>query len=108
MLTVEHLSRLGQALKDLRWASRKTQAQISAETGMNAPQLSRYENGHEVPSLESLVKYLSALDCDLCDLQRALVGEGSPKSTAARTDRETVLDLFVAMALGQIDAVAHR
>ncbi len=75
MITVEHLSNLGQALKDLRWASRKTQAQITTETGMNAPQLSRYENGHEVPSLESLVKYLGALGCDLCDLQKVLTGE---------------------------------
>ncbi len=72
MITVEHLSGLGQALKDLRWDARKTQAQISAKTGMNAPQLSRYENGHEVPSLESLVKYLSAIDRDVHDLQNVL------------------------------------
>ncbi len=89
MITVDHLSRLGPALKDLRWAARKTQAEIRDATGMNAPQLSRYENGHEVPSLESLVKYLSALDCDLCDLQRVLTGDASPKP---KVDREAALE----------------
>ncbi len=41
-------------------------------TGMTAPQVSRYENGHEMPTVESLVKYLNAVGADFRDLQRAL------------------------------------
>ena len=95
MINVEHLSRLGPALKDLRWASRMTQGDIRDKTGMNAPQLSRYENGHEVPTLESLVKYLHAIGCDLCDLQQALV-EGvklEKKPARPRRDDDELRDL---------------
>lgn len=73
MIDIEHLSRLGEAMKDLRWAARLTQTEVRDRTGMSAPQLSRYENGHETPSLESLVKYLAAVGADLGDLQRVLV-----------------------------------
>jgi len=70
-------------MKDLRWGARLTQTEVRDRTGMSAPQLSRYENGHETPSLESLVKYLNAVGADLCDLQRVLV-EG------VKTDARTV------------------
>ena len=88
MINVEHLSRLGPALKDLRWASRMTQGDIRDKTGMNAPQLSRYENGREVPTLESLIKYLHAIGCDLCDLQQALVEGVKLEKKPARRDAD--------------------
>ena len=72
MISLEHLSGFGEALKDLRWRARMKQVEVCRATRMTAPQVSRYENGHEMPTVESLVKYLSAVGADFRDLQRAL------------------------------------
>ncbi len=74
MIRVEHLSNFGGALKELRWRARMKQIEVCRATGMTAPQVSRYENGHEMPTIESLVKYLGAVSSDLCELQQVLVG----------------------------------
>ena len=74
MITVEHLANFGAALKELRWRARMKQVEVCRATGMTAPQVSRYENGHEMPTVESLVKYLGAVGSDLCELQTVLVG----------------------------------
>lgn len=72
MIRIEDLQRLGGALKELRWQARLKQVEVCRQTGMTAPQVSRYENGRETPTLESLVKYLHAVGADLGDLQRVL------------------------------------
>ena len=73
MISVEHLSAMGPALKELRWHARMKQVEVCRATGMTAPQVSRYENGREMPTVESLVRYLNAVEADLCDLQQVLV-----------------------------------
>ncbi len=73
MISVEQLSGFGDALKELRWHARMKQVEVCRATGMTAPQVSRYENGHEMPTVESLVRYLVAVEADLCDLQAVLV-----------------------------------
>ena len=85
MITVEHLSRFGDALKELRWRARMKQVEVCRATGMTAPQVSRYENNHEMPTVESLVKYMNAVGADLCDLQEVLVAgsEAGVSATAA-------------------------
>ncbi len=75
MLTLRHLEHLGEALKRLRGASGCTQAEICARTGLKRPQLSRWENGRDVPTLESLVRYLGAVGAGLADLERELLGD---------------------------------
>ena len=42
------------------------------ETGMSKSQVSRYETGHDRPSLVSLVKYLVAVDATVHDLGTVL------------------------------------
>ncbi len=74
MITVEDLSNLGPALKDLRQNVRMTQGEVCALAGLKSSQLSRWENGHEKPTLESVVKVLAALGRDLGDLQDILAG----------------------------------
>ena len=74
MISVENLSELGPALKELRLEVRMTQGEVCALAGVKASQLSRWENGHDKPTLESVVKILNALDCDLGDLQHILAG----------------------------------
>ncbi len=72
-----HLMELGTALRDLRVARRLTQSDVAARSGVAASQLSRWERGHEMPTLPSLVKVLSAVRADLGDLQhRMLVAAG--------------------------------
>ena len=84
MLSLYHLDRLGPALRRLRTAARFTQTEVCERTGLLAPQLSRWENGHEVPTLESLVRFLSAVGAGLSDLERLLLG----KTGDAAMDRE--------------------
>ncbi len=79
MLSTRHLKHLGATLKELRNASRFTQAEVCGHTGLRAPQVSRWENGHEVPTLESLIKYLAAIGASLADLERKLLGEEDEK-----------------------------
>ena len=74
MITVENLSSLGPALKELRNNVRMTQGEVCALAGLKASQLSRWENGHERPTLESVVKVLGVLGRDLADLQAILAG----------------------------------
>ncbi len=83
MLSVHHLDRLGGVLSKLRDASRFTQAEVCARANLHTPQLSRWENGHEMPTLESLIKYLSAIGAGLADLERALLGEEDLERIAA-------------------------
>ena len=83
MIHVDHLSGFGEALKELRWRARMKQVEVCRATGMTAPQVSRYENDHEMPTVESLVKYLSAVGSDLCELQQVLVGTAEPAEAAA-------------------------
>ncbi len=75
MLSPRHLEHLGGALKDLRGASGCTQAEVCARTGVKPPQLSRWENGRDVPTLESLIRYLGAVGAGLADLERVLLGD---------------------------------
>ena len=75
MLSLRHLDRLGDALHRLRLAARFSQAEVCARSGLRAPQLSRWENGHDVPTLESLVRFLGTVGASLADLERALLGE---------------------------------
>ncbi len=75
MISIEHLAGLGEALKELRWRMRMKQVDVCRATGMTAPQVSRYENGRETPTVESLIKYLNAVGADFADLQRVLTAE---------------------------------
>ncbi len=83
MLSIRHLERLGGALRQLRDAACFTQAEVCARADLRRPQLSRWENGHEVPTLESLIKYLGAIGAGLADLERELIGEEDRDRIAA-------------------------
>ena len=87
MISVEDLSNLGPALKDLRLNVRMTQGEVCALAGLKSSQLSRWENGHEKPTLESVVKVLAALGRDLGDLQDILAGTYDDKVAGDSGDR---------------------
>jgi transcriptional regulator with XRE-family HTH domain len=53
---------LGRTLSLLRELRGKSQARVAREAGIGKSQLSKYENGKELPKLDSLEKVLSVLD----------------------------------------------
>lgn len=63
---------LDRALRWLREERRLRQYEIAEAAGITKAMLSAYETGKQKPSLDSLDKLLTALDCDLADLQHAL------------------------------------
>src|SRR6476659_2015539 len=52
---------LGRTLGPLRELRGKSQARVAREAGIGKSQLSKYENGKELPKLDSLEKVLNAL-----------------------------------------------
>ena len=113
MISVEHLSRFGEALKELRWDARMKQVEIVRGTGMTAPQISRYENGHEMPTVESLVKYLSAVGADFHDLQRVLeteagAADGEPQPAGQSRALRQVVSGLMELNIEGMEHIEHR
>ena len=59
---------IGQWLRDIREAKNLSQADIQRATGLARPYISRVENGHTVPSIETLEKLPHALGMPLYQL----------------------------------------
>jgi transcriptional regulator with XRE-family HTH domain len=53
---------IGQKLKELREAKKLSQRDVEKRTGLLGCYTSRVENGHTVPSVETLEKYARALE----------------------------------------------
>ena len=52
---------IGQKLREIREAKKLSQVEISEATGRGQPYVSRVENGHTIPGVETLEKWASAL-----------------------------------------------
>jgi transcriptional regulator with XRE-family HTH domain len=93
-----NLGRTLSLLRDLRGLS---QAQVAQEAGIGKSQLSKYENGKELPKLDSLEKVLSALSIGHFEFfytlylidQRAAELAASPRAVDAARDGEPVTAL---------------
>jgi len=70
---------IGERLKQLREARKMSQGDIEKATGLLRCYTSRVENGHTVPSIETLEKYASALKVPLWQLFAA-EGTKAPKA----------------------------
>ncbi|HDT4050889.1 TPA: helix-turn-helix transcriptional regulator [Enterobacter bugandensis] len=55
-------------IKAVRESTGVTQRYISEQSGVDVHQLSRYENGHQIPSVESLQRIAQALGVPMEDL----------------------------------------
>ncbi len=55
-------------IKAVRESSDLTQRYVSEQSGVDVHQLSRYENGHQIPSVESLQRIAQALGVAMEDL----------------------------------------
>jgi transcriptional regulator with XRE-family HTH domain len=59
---------MGNRLKDLREAKQLSQGDIEKRTGLLRCYISRVENGHTVPAIETLEKLARALECPFYQL----------------------------------------
>jgi transcriptional regulator with XRE-family HTH domain len=59
---------IGERLRTIREAKNMSQGDIEEKTGMLRCYTSRVENGHTIPSLETLAKFALALDVPLYQL----------------------------------------
>ena len=68
---------MGERLRTIRESKKLSQGDIEKRTGMLRCYTSRVENGHTVPSLDTLAKYAQALEIPLYQL--FYDGEETPK-----------------------------
>jgi transcriptional regulator with XRE-family HTH domain len=68
---------IGDRLRELREAKRLSQGDIEKKTGLLRCYISRVENGHTVPAIETLEKLARALEIPLYQL--FYEGDGPPK-----------------------------
>jgi len=68
---------IGQKLREIREAKNMSQVEIAEATGLVQPYVSRVENGHTIPGVETLEKWASALKVPL--YQILYDGEDPPK-----------------------------
>lgn len=76
---------IGQRLRAIREQESLSQGDIEARTGLLRCYISRVENGHTVPSLETLEKLATALERPLYEL--FFEGDDPPPPPAANTKR---------------------
>jgi len=72
---------IGQRLRELRENKNFSQGDIEKRTGLLRAYVSRVENGHTVPNLDTLAKWATALEVEL--YQFFFEGQGKPR--AAKT-----------------------
>ena len=68
---------IGDRLRELREAKKLSQGDVEKRCGLVRPYISRVENGHTIPSLETLEKWAHALEVPLYQL--FYEGEEPPK-----------------------------
>jgi transcriptional regulator with XRE-family HTH domain len=56
---------IGQKLREIRETQKMSQVEIAQATGLVQPYVSRVENGHTIPGVETLEKWASALKIPL-------------------------------------------
>jgi transcriptional regulator with XRE-family HTH domain len=81
---------IGKRLRSLRLPKGQSQGEIERRTGLLRCYLSRVENGHTLPNLETLEKWAKALGLELYQLFSE--GDGKP-SPAAPVEGEQLYDL---------------
>src|SRR5229473_4922883 len=59
---------IGDRLRELREQKQFTQGEIAKRTGLLKPYVSRVENGHSVPAIETLEKFARALEVSMFQL----------------------------------------
>jgi transcriptional regulator with XRE-family HTH domain len=82
---------IGERLRAIRESKNLSQGDIEKRTGLIRCYTSRVENGHTVPSIDTLAKYAQALEIPLYQL--FYDGDGKPKKIKALNLGEKKLSL---------------
>ena len=69
---------IGEVLKEVRQGKKLSQGDIEQRTGLIRCYISRVENGHTIPSLQTLEKFALAMDVPLWQLIRGSDGGPTP------------------------------
>ena len=83
---------IGQRLRELREEKRLSQGDIEERTGLLRCYISRVENGHTVPSLETLERFAAALDTPLYRLFYSGDGEAPTPNLSGRKSLEVLAE----------------
>ena len=78
---------IGQRLRDLRDEKNLSQGDIEKSTGLLRCYVSRVENGHTVPNVETLEKWARALDMPLYKVMYEGDAPPKPLKLAAESDK---------------------
>jgi transcriptional regulator with XRE-family HTH domain len=81
---------IGTRLRQLREQKQMSQGDIESRTGLLRCYISRVENGHTIPSLETLERFAAVLDVPLYQLFYS--GDGVPP-TPSLTPRKTLEEI---------------
>jgi transcriptional regulator with XRE-family HTH domain len=81
---------IGTRLRQLREQRQMSQGDIEERTGLLRCYISRVENGHTVPSLETLVRFAGVLDVPLYQL---FYSGDDPPPTPSLTPRKTLEEM---------------
>lgn len=92
---------IGERLKVIREQKRMSQGDIEKRTGLLRCYVSRVENGHTVPSIETLEKWAKAMDISLAQLF-ATNGRNPAAAFSFQADGETALNRAKQNALQRI------
>jgi len=93
---------IGTRLRQLREQKQLSQGDIEDRTGLLRCYVSRVENGHTVPSLETLERFAAVLDVPLHQL--FFSGEGTPP-TPSLTPRKTLEEITADNGESEEDAL---
>jgi transcriptional regulator with XRE-family HTH domain len=94
---------VGERLKAVRESKHLSQENIEEKTGLMRSYLSRVENGHTVPSIQTLEMWVRALGITLSALF-AEDGETAPLMPALKIDRKPKLGRLAANHLRHVEA----
>jgi transcriptional regulator with XRE-family HTH domain len=105
---------IGERLRQIRENKGFSQGDIEERTGLLRCYVSRVENGHTVPSLETLERFAGALDVQLHEIfytGEELVAEATPNLTPRQNLEEvasgTPEDGFMSKFKGLINRIAE-
>jgi transcriptional regulator with XRE-family HTH domain len=94
---------VGERLKAIRESKHLSQGHIEEKAGLMRSYVSRVENGHTVPSIETLEKWARALGITLSALF-ADDGETTPLMPALKIDRKQKLGRVASNHLRRVEA----
>ena len=79
---------IGDRLRDMREQKKLSQGDIEKRTGLLRCYISRVENGHTIPSLDTLAKIAGAMEVPLAQFFSESPHENGSKNTPQLTDDE--------------------